>query len=103
MVNNRITQDGLSALEQEIARASFGPLAGDDGLGDETPDALAARTISDLAMLGGNPHIDTWRSRLEAMKSRNAIAKPTRTPTSRAARATSATSVGKSVRPWTRV
>jgi hypothetical protein len=78
VVNHRITQDGLSALEQELARASFGPLASEEGMDDAAPDALAARTIAELAKLAGNPHIDAWRDRIDAMKSRNAIAKPLR-------------------------
>ena len=78
MVNQRITQDGLSALEQEIARASFGPLAADESVGDESAEALAARTIAELAHIAGNPHIDAWRDKLDALRSRNAIAKPLR-------------------------
>ena len=78
MVNHRITQDGLSELEQELARASFGPLAADESIDDESPDELAARTIAELADIAGNPHIDTWRDKLDALRTRNAIAKPLR-------------------------
>ncbi|WP_050455508.1 flagellar protein export ATPase FliI [Candidatus Burkholderia verschuerenii] len=74
-----ITQEGLSELEQELARASFGPLAAEDAAAEPTPEEHAARTIAELSLMAGNPHIDSWRAQLEMVRARAAIAKPVRT------------------------
>jgi flagellum-specific ATP synthase len=73
-----ITEEGLSELERELARASFGPQAAEEP--EELPvhDEHAARTIADLAHLAGNPHISAWHEKLDALKSRASIAKPLR-------------------------
>jgi flagellum-specific ATP synthase len=71
----RVTQDGLTELEQELARASFGPHAAEESAEPGVEDH-AARTIAELAALAGNPHLDVWRSQLDALKARSAIAKP---------------------------
>jgi flagellum-specific ATP synthase len=73
-----ITQEGLSDLELELARASFGPHGSEEVEEEPTQDDFAARTIADLAHLAGNPHIDAWTDKLGALKSRTAIAKPLR-------------------------
>jgi flagellum-specific ATP synthase len=72
----RVTQEGLSELEQELARASFGPLATDDA--EPTVEEIATQTIVDLAGMANNPHLDGWRAQLEASKARSQISKPLR-------------------------
>jgi flagellum-specific ATP synthase len=73
----RVTQEGLSELEQELARASFGPLAADDDA-EPTIEEIAAQTIVDLADMANNPYLDGWRAQLEASKARSQISKPLR-------------------------
>ena len=73
----RVTQEGLSELEQELARASFGPLATDDDV-EPTIEEIAAQTIVDLADMANNPYLDGWRAQLEASKARSQISKPLR-------------------------
>ncbi|WP_327371176.1 flagellar protein export ATPase FliI [Caballeronia arationis] len=74
----RITQDGLSELEQEIARASFGPLLNEGEAAAPSVEERAAQTIVQLADLAGNPHLDGWRAQLDALKARSGIARPLR-------------------------
>ncbi|MGV7246729.1 flagellum-specific ATP synthase FliI, partial [Caballeronia sp. M23-90] len=74
----RVTQEGLSELEQELARASFGPLADPDVTPEPTLEDMAAQTIVELAEMVNNPHLDGWRAQLEASKARSQISKPLR-------------------------
>ncbi|WP_345812162.1 flagellar protein export ATPase FliI [Paraburkholderia sp. PREW-6R] len=76
--------DAASATSNDAAQA-FGLTAGDTGVSLDNPALAAAQAVRQTIAhppydpaLDTNPHVQVWRGKLDALRERNAIAKPMR-------------------------